>query len=787
MWKPMIDLGAVKRVAKGYAVGGAVAPPNAAQAAVTADEQERARFFAPDPNMYRSDAKNMKNVKDYIKDQGVELVGKKPTAASLLTKFQEGQFADGMGDETEQTTVQAPPPKPPEPAGRIGPSYGMNLDNSLGLSSLSAPSSGLSGVALPSISGGLGLEPMRQMARGGAVDYRKGGPVAGGPPGVDTVPAKLTNGEYVLPVPTTRAMGGKPVLDQAVLATTGKPPVGYADGGRVSGWNVNRAKQIEDAMNGAVGQVPQAAQVAPPAAAPDVQLSEGEQYALDQARAAEAAQVKKPAWKKMLGFAKGGQIDEEELARRRMQAIDPQYAVARAASVAPRYALPMSGGNLIAEPATPGIPIAATPESRMRDYRESDVARPRSMPMTASGYGSAPVTPSRPQAGYAPAVEVPARMPPAAPELYQGSIGSRILSGAGKAIAGMFPDETPEMTQDRMDRTRRPGAVVSPQATVVPSQAPALTPEEQKIMALKPQTRDIPVAHATPEANYPEQLLDSSGNWAKEAMDYANANIRARKAAGWNGELSNSMVTPELLARANTNIIGGAPAGVDEAAYAAMSPAQKSAAKVASLEQATTAIRGLRNAQREREGLPPIGQQNQGVFANLKPSEQIAYANLLRGFSKDQRDVAQDQISNRFKAEELLGSRRKELTAAQDRYMEQAAPFADQAASDFPWMQSSLVPFFQQASRVDPTDPGRAVGALATAYSMMEGSPETEPLFTVAGQPVTSAQAVAILKGEKPFDNWLRLKFAGKELYDEARRVAALKVQERALQGLGSR
>ena len=54
------------------AVGGPLMPaaPNAAQAAVTADEQERAKFFAPDPNMYRNDAKNMANVQDYIKEQG---------------------------------------------------------------------------------------------------------------------------------------------------------------------------------------------------------------------------------------------------------------------------------------------------------------------------------------------------------------------------------------------------------------------------------------------------------------------------------------------------------------------------------------------------------------------------------------------------------------------------------------------------------------------------------------------------------------------------------------------
>jgi hypothetical protein len=103
--------------------------------------------------------------------------------------------------------------------------------------------------------------------------YAKGGIVAGGPPGVDTVDAKLSNKEYVLPQPTAQAMGGKRVLDQAVLATTGVPPVGYAQGGGVVGaYNTlkNRGNVIDAAVSGATASPvpPPIAPVAAPAEPP---------------------------------------------------------------------------------------------------------------------------------------------------------------------------------------------------------------------------------------------------------------------------------------------------------------------------------------------------------------------------------------------------------------------------------------------------------------------------------------------------------------------------------------
>ena len=115
--------------------------------------------------------------------------------------------------------------------------------------------------------------------------------------------------------------------------------------------------------------------------------------------------------------------------------------------------------------------------------------------------------------------------------------------------------------------------------------------------------------------------------------------------------------------------------------------------------------------------------------------------------------------------------------------MEQAAPFMETMGTDFPGLEGSGPMFFQQTSRLG-VDPERAYQTLAGTYEMMRQSTDSKPLFTVAGQDVTPAQAIAILNGETPFDNAWRLQWGGKELYDEIRRVAAQKVQELTLRGL---
>ena len=99
-------------------------------------------------------------------------------------------------------------------------------------------------------------------------------------------------------------------------------------------------------------------------------------------------------------------------------------------------------------------------------------------------------------------------------------------------------------------------------------------------------------------------------------------------------------------------------------------------------------------------------------------------------------------------------------------------------------MRDGIAPFFQRASQIDSSDPSRAVSMLAGAYALMENSEETEPLFTLGGQKVTKAQAIAILKGEKPFGNWFG---PGGEFYEKAQKLAAQKVQDFALAALGDR
>ena len=85
--------------------------------------------------------------------------------------------------------------------------------------------------------------------------------------------------------------------------------------------------------------------------------------------------------------------------------------------------------------------------------------------------------------------------------------------------------------------------------------------------------------------------------------------------------------------------VGGAPQGVTDAAYAAMSLPEKSAAKVKSMEDATAAIRSTRNARREAEGSPPVGgwkrylldqqQKMQGAEVN-QDLLKVAYAQAAR-------------------------------------------------------------------------------------------------------------------------------------------------------------
>jgi hypothetical protein len=81
------------RPVQGFAEGGVVQGVGAAWRSEL--DQRNASVGAPDPTMYRSEAKNMRNVRNYIAEQGGVDPTKRqaPTATDVLNKFQAGQGA----------------------------------------------------------------------------------------------------------------------------------------------------------------------------------------------------------------------------------------------------------------------------------------------------------------------------------------------------------------------------------------------------------------------------------------------------------------------------------------------------------------------------------------------------------------------------------------------------------------------------------------------------------------------------------------------------------------------
>lgn len=358
----------------------------------------------PDPTLYRSEAHNQRNVAEFIREQG----GGK--AAQTLDRFLTTGDPEPQRPR-QRSASEAPPDAPPAPELPIP-----------GLQQVRpAPTAAPSPAAVLGLQGPAVnvLDMTPKYRHGGQVkDYGPGGKVPPGPPGRDTIPAKikggpplqLDNGEYAVPDEATRMLG-KRNLDATVLALTGKPPVGYepggrvalvppgeyADGGRVSGWNVDRAAQIEAAVNGAAGgqPVPQAPQGASNTGT-DVRLSADEQAWLDMQRAkeAETAQAQKPGWKRMLGFAKGGQVTygdwqplqgglEDYVQRGRQRAVYgaagadvPQVSDAEiAARPAPNTrALPGSAEN--PAPRAVPAPVAASAQAGLDPRVLSDTALP---------------------------------------------------------------------------------------------------------------------------------------------------------------------------------------------------------------------------------------------------------------------------------------------------------------------------------------------------------------------------------------------------------------------------
>jgi hypothetical protein len=717
--------------------------------------------------------------------------------------------------------------------------------------------------------------PLLGMVRGGRVpDLRKGGQVSGGPPGVDTVPALIdgqvpaafTNGEYALPVKTVQQVG-KPVLDELVVRTTGQKPVGYAEGGLLSGWfkgvprGEERAAQIEAAVNGAVAPVPTQA----PSPAPE-ETPAGKSMAdiMREIRAKNPPQ----------GYATGGIIIEPGYKAR----VTPSPSV----SEPPIRILPptpKTDAELIdeyvrqmaQEPPTRRTtvgPRPLSPEAQRYIAARDAPATVKAMPAAAKGGVAANIAKvAGPVLKVAAKAATPAMMVAdalsgdtdynqhwlpntslmtrsAAEDAdyawnkgnYSEALGHAVR-GIGGGIAGLGADTanfaaaatqpiwriaktavTGEAVPEReMMRTGlfgyggidSPQVMAAPPSTVLPPATDStpstpvmaavsdnrLGPNEQPLLPQLPVSRmrnslGISPAFFDQDRYNPKEYQAAAAAY-KKSDDYSDPMFRS--ALGTEvPTYDNSSITPELISRLQTTPSIAAMRGPSPAAQAA-DLRQEQQQKAVDYTR-----RWLALPEKDRGRMPDqvadvLGEPRRewGSHKLIQPEQQdlsklLPLLNYQRGLVNDQRAAAQGAFANRLDAERFEGERRKELATIQDHYVERAEPFIQKAATDFPWMQEDVMPFFQQAARVDPGDPGRAVSMLAGAYTAMAGDDKTEA-FNLNGTSVSRAQAIAILNGEKPFDEWLGLKGPGSDWYEKARKMAAQKVQEFALAALGDR
>ena len=768
MWKPVIQK---------FAVGGSI------------DEWNK-NVGVPDPGMYRSEARNLKNIQSYIKSQGG--MPEQSEAASLLSKFQQGQMAEPEEAPIEEllptlSQVGEQPSKPRQWAP-------LNLDEEI-TDPVRLVGFGSSAPGLSSSIGSLG----GRYASGGTIDYRNGGPVVGGPPGQDTVPvvarpggpvkAMLDNGEYILPKPTVATVG-KQGLDALVKRTTGQPPVGYKQPG-VQGYArggvveptltpeeiARRLQQAADA-----GKASRAAPPTPPPAPRNVGSRIPSAEAQEYMAARNAADAQTRGWKAGAPATAPAGAPATTTSRSMLKtlvnnpvtrtagkaagsAVLPVMAVADAFDSNPNY-------NEHWLPNTSMLTREAAKDAvhslKQGEYVDAAGQFIRGVGGGIAGLGADTINAagSLVQPVVRAGIGAVTGKAPEAQEL-----GGTGFLGFGRNTAWDGPATT--------EPAPPPPTVGSPEVPAGAGQLSDAAPEPTTQEAPnKPQRLDV-----APE--YQDQLGQAVFTNQPEAETLKNLGATIDPQGLPESRRRNSLgLSPGAFSRTGGGFVGevgGAPAGVDDAAYAAMSTAEKSAAKVASINAATQAIRDLRNARREANGLPAVGEKDGGL-ATLKPSEQIAFANLMRRVGNDQRAAAQDQFMNSIRVDERLEGRQQAQAAVQDRRMKRAEPFMQSMGVDFPGMEDSSSRYFQRATKL--ADPEQAYQALAANYELMRRSTDTEPLFTVEGQVVTPAQAIAILNGERPFDGWLPGSGAGDEFYEEARRMAAAKLQELALGSL---
>lgn len=195
------------------------------------------------------------------------------------------------------------------------------------------------------------------------------------------------------------------------------------------------------------------------------------------------------------------------------------------------------------------------------------------------------------------------------------------------------------------------------------------------------------------------------------------------------------------------------------------------------------------NAQRQANikrirALEQPGQDKSGPFDFQRPS---AYASLDRGVSPSTQFAMLADAQRASQAGKLgkatveaakeTRAQAEEGRKAHKEFMGKAAIYEQDIANNFPWMQNPGR-FFTQAKEAGANDPEQAMQSLAGVQQNWAN--DDSVLFTEENQPITRAEAIKILNGERPFDGWFN--GLGDKFYDRALQRIVELLQDRALQ-----
>jgi hypothetical protein len=161
--------------------------------------------------------------------------------------------------------------------------------------------------------------------------------------------------------------------------------------------------------------------------------------------------------------------------------------------------------------------------------------------------------------------------------------------------------------------------------------------------------------------------------------------------------------------------------------------------------------------------------------------------NYQRGIQKDQEDRQQNDFDNRVSLANL--ARQDEAAVQnrsdklQERYDKQIETLIPELSTKINWLGDSAGSYLRQAVDNNLASPTQAMNILiGTEKAVAANTDPMDPLFELAGQKVTGAQAVDILNGGTPFTSWGI--GPDEEFYKAARERAAQEIQAMALQEL---